>query len=1367
MKMVTKTIVLSGLDLAGWPASVGPATANLPKARYGGPAPRPRAVARQIISYAVINTAFLLAALLTRDAFGNDNIPAVPTLEQQLLQEDIDELAREARAKGEPTRGAILFYQQHLTCTKCHTFGEESSPLGPDLTKPEKEATDVFLVESILQPSKEIRKGYESVVVITDAGKTVTGLLVKDHPDRLVLRDPAEDEPVTISKDEIDEQVESEQSVMTPALVNQLANRQQFLDLVRYVMEITEGGPQRALELEPEPSLYAPPPLPEYEKRIDHAGMIADLDQESFQRGEAIYDRLCVNCHGTKDRPGSLPTSLRFASDSFRNGSDPHSMYKTLTHGFGLMVPQAWMVPEQKYDVIHYIREAYLRQHNPVQYVTVDRVYLAGLPKGDTRGPAPSKYEPWVAMDYGPNLIASYEIGTDASNFAYKGIAVRLDAGPGGVTRGRYWMIYDEDTLRVAAGWSEEGFIDYNAIMLNGKHAVHPRIVGRLHFENKTGPGWGNPETGNFEDPRLRGRDDRPYGPLPRDWAHYQGLYHHGNRVIVSYTVGETEVLEMPGIDDSSSPAVFTRTMNIGPRLQDMILQVAEQPVSRARLHSPGDTDPGLARIAVYGPEDLLAGATSSAPDEPPEASALSFDGATHVEIAKSDDFDMTHRDYSICARIKTTDGGTILCKTAPTEKWVPNGKSLFVRDGKLAFDIGWVGVVTSRRSVSDNRWHDVTVTYEHRSGRVRLFIDGRLDREGRLKPRGEVQGHVLRLGYTAGNFPEEQSFFNGRMSDLRLYQRALREEEIARRTTNHDPAEGLLARWQLGDAIEGTVPDATDGGYDGRVVRGKPQSTTLTAARGLVVSGISQPIEAARWQCTSEGQLRLRIPAGDEPLRFTLSMAHLENSEQLPVLIERLEADDSSTDLRALTRGGPARWAGTIATQGTVGSDDGPFAVDVMTHPATNPWFCRVRLTGFDFLPDGKRAAVSSWDGNVWLVAGIDHPEKGLTWQRIASGLFQPLGVKFVDGKIYVACRDQIAILHDLNGDGETDFYQNFNNDHQVTEHFHEFAMGLQTDSEGNFYYAKSARHALPAVVPHHGTLLRVSRDGSKTDILAKGFRAANGVCINPDGTFVVTDQEGHWCPENRINWVIPDGDRFYGNMYGYHDVMDPSDSVMEQPLCWINNTLDRSPAELLWVPSDTWGPLAGSLLNTSYGFGMVYVVPHERVDGQMQGGMCRLPIPAFPTGVMRGRFHPRDGQLYLCGMFAWAGSRTEPGGFYRLRYTGKPVCLPVGLNATRDGMMITFGSELDRAAAEKASNYAVKIWDLKRSANYGSDNYNERTLRVTGAVLAADNRTVLVRIPDIEPTWCMEIRYRLKSADGQTVNSMIHNTVHQLGEP
>jgi hypothetical protein len=122
----------------------------------------------------------------------------------------------------------------------------------------------------------------------------------------------------------------------------------------------------------------------------------------------------------------------------------------------------------------------------------------------------------------------------------------------------------------------------------------------------------------------------------------------------------------------------------------------------------------------------------------------------------------------------------------------------------------------------------------------------------------------------------------------------------------------------------------------------------------------------------------------------------------------------------------------------------------------------------------------------------------------------------------------------------------------------FHEFAMGLQTDTAGNFYYAKAARHALQAVVPQHGTLLRVSKDGTRTDILATGFRAPNGVCVNPNGTFFLTDQEGFWVPKNRIDLVERGG--YYGNFWGYHDVTDPSDAAMKQPVCWITNAFDRS---------------------------------------------------------------------------------------------------------------------------------------------------------------------------------------------------------------
>jgi putative heme-binding domain-containing protein len=1107
--------------------------------------------------------------LLSALPIGAPQSPVGPALDEQLRAEKVETLVRDGLEQGDPARGAIIFYQPYLRCTKCHTAGEETAhPLGPDLARLERETRPAQLIESVLDPSKEIRKGFEPVTLLLKDGRTLSGILVEQSAGAIVLRDVAQEgRKLSVPRSEIDELTRPITSIMPAGLVNQLGGRQQFLDLVAYLAEIAAKGPRRALALKPAPALYALPPIPEYEQHLDHAGLIAELDDGSFERGALIYKRVCANCHGTRSEAGSLPTSLRFATGKFKNGSDPFAMYQTLTRGFGLMVPQTWMVPQQKYDVVHYIREAYLKPHNPTQYQAVDDAYLARLPKGDTRGPAASGIEPWVAMDYGSHLINTYEIGSDGANFAYKGIAVRLDPGPGGVSRGRTWMIFDHDTLRVAAAWQRPAdskdppFIDWRGIHFDGQHSAHPRVSGEVQFANPTGPGWADPETGTFDDRRLVGRDGRRYGPLAREWAHYRGLYADGPQTIISYTVGTTPILEMASAAElkigEAPSTVFARTFQIGPRPKNLHLAVATEPGSH-----------------------LL---------------------------------------------VKPTTG---------------NGS----------------------------------------------------------------------------------------------------ENEFA-----------IFARPQP-----------------------KAEEPSNPANSSVLLAGVEPPVPGTVWSFGPTGRLILTIPSGRSPLSFTLwQMRAASDARVQDAADTAARAVGPPISLESLTHGGPHRWPELLTTQPVIGDEAGPFAVDVLTHPVNNPWLAQMRLTGFDFFDDNDRAAVCAWDGDVWLVRGFKFlpsqstPEKSapaLTWQRIASGLFQPLGLKIVGGKIHVTCRDQLVILHDLNGDGETDFYENFNSDHQVTEHFHEFAMGLQVDGAGNFYYAKSARHALPAVVPHHGTLLRISPDGMRTDILATGFRAANGVCLNPDGTFIVTDQEGHWNPKNRINWVKPGG--FYGNMFGYHNVTDTSDAVMEQPVCWITNSFDRSPAELLWVPEDRWGPLGGSLLNLSYGYGKIYVVPHESVAGQMQGGMCELPIPPFPTGIMRGRFSPHDGALYVCGMYAWAGNATQTGGFYRVRYTGRPAHVPVTLHAQKTGLAITFAAPLERSSAVDRERYFVKVWKLKRTANYGSDHYDEESLPVRSASLSDDRCTVHLDIPEIRPTWCMEVKYFLRSPDGNAVNGTIHNTIHHLAE-
>ena len=176
--------------------------------------------------------------------------------------------------------------------------------------------------------------------------------------------------------------------------------------------------------------------------------------------------------------------------------------------------------------------------------------------------------------------------------------------------------------------------------------------------------------------------------------------------------------------------------------------------------------------------------------------------------------------------------------------------------------------------------------------------------------------------------------------------------------------------------------------------------------------------------------------------------------------------------------------------------------------------------------------------------------------------------------------------------------------------------------------------------------------------------------------------------------------------------------------------------------------------------------MVPHEKVNGQVQGGMCELPFEQFPTGIMRGRFHSGDGQLYACGMFAWAGNQQQPGGFYRIRATGRPGHVPVGLTTAKQTVKVTFSDPLDKKSAEDAEAWAIEAWDLKRTKSYGSKHYDQRAWKVEKAVLGPDGRTVTLTIPELAPTWGMSIRCKITGAGGEKVEREIHNTIHAVGK-
>ena len=173
------------------------------------------------------------------------------TLDGQLKSEPIASLAAAVRADGDPQRGAALFYNQKISCANCHD-PQQGTRIGPHLVERHQKTSHEYLVEAVLNPSKHIRQGYETVVVMTFDGRMRSGVKVSEDADRVSLRDLANDgKLLTYRKEDLDDLVQSNTSSMPAGLVNNLTDRQQFLDLMSFVFAVAEGGPSRLEELKP------------------------------------------------------------------------------------------------------------------------------------------------------------------------------------------------------------------------------------------------------------------------------------------------------------------------------------------------------------------------------------------------------------------------------------------------------------------------------------------------------------------------------------------------------------------------------------------------------------------------------------------------------------------------------------------------------------------------------------------------------------------------------------------------------------------------------------------------------------------------------------------------------------------------------------------------------------------------------------------------------------------------------------------------------------------------------------------------------------------------------------------------------------
>jgi putative heme-binding domain-containing protein len=129
---------------------------------------------------------------------------------------------------GSPYPGKKLF---EATCAKCHTLFGRGGFIGPDLTSYKRDDIANVLLH-IVNPSAEIREGFETYLVLTDDGRALTGFLL-DQDNQIVVLRSADGQDSTIPRSRIDEMKAIPQSLMPEGLLDTL-NEQQVRDLFAY-----------------------------------------------------------------------------------------------------------------------------------------------------------------------------------------------------------------------------------------------------------------------------------------------------------------------------------------------------------------------------------------------------------------------------------------------------------------------------------------------------------------------------------------------------------------------------------------------------------------------------------------------------------------------------------------------------------------------------------------------------------------------------------------------------------------------------------------------------------------------------------------------------------------------------------------------------------------------------------------------------------------------------------------------------------------------------------------------------------------------------------------------------------------------------
>lgn len=416
--------------------------------------------------------------------------------------------------------------------------------------------------------------------------------------------------------------------------------------------------------------------------------------------------------------------------------------------------------------------------------------------------------------------------------------------------------------------------------------------------------------------------------------------------------------------------------------------------------------------------------------------------------------------------------------------------------------------------------------------------------------------------------------------------------------------------------------------------------------------------------------------------------------------------------------------------------------------------------VAALDWAADGRLAVVTS--GSVSPSGWVEDPEPGeifllsnartatgpedVTVEKVATDLFNPMGVAVIDESIFVSERDQLTELTDPDGDGFYDQHRKVA-EWPFGENFHEFAFGLLHDEE-SFYVNLSVainfggETTNPQPARNRGTTLKIDRDTGEITYLAGGLRTPNGMMRGPDGDLFVMDNQGAWLPSSKLVHVKPG--RFFNHYTNPSGPFD--DKPVTGPALWVpQGEIGNSPSSPMMLEK---GAYAGQMIFGDVTYGGLQRGFLEKVEGEYQGAVFRWSA-GLEAGVNRTLLGP-DGSIYVGGI-GEAGNWSEPG---KLRYGLQRMSPADGkafdmrqMRATKTGFEIRYTQALSQETVDKIAenpNAAFRMthWRYAPRPTYGGPKVDERPLFVSGAQVSADRTKVTLTVDGLEEGRVVHLR-------------------------